>query len=74
MDHDNNSPSGLLGIQMKIKQFMLDNDLTQKQLAELCGTTQGAISNAIKNDFIIINWTVYSPRFDIDESKLKGDK
>ena len=65
---------------MNIPQYMLDNKLNQKQLAKLCkkpngeSVEQSSISWAIKHNFIIINGTVYSPRFEIDESKLNEVK
>ena len=58
---------------MNIKQYMLDNNLNQKQLAKLCekpngeSIKQSSISHGIKHDYIIVGNTVYSPRFTIKE-------
>ena len=65
---------------MNIKQYILNNKTNQTELAKICvkngkqGIHIETLRNAIKNNFIIINGTVYSPRFEIDESKLNEVK
>ena len=60
---------------MNIPQYMLDNKVNQKQLAKLCekpngeSIKQSSISHGIKHNYIIVNGTVYSPRFKINEHK-----
>jgi hypothetical protein len=59
---------------MKLEQYLLDKKLKREDFAKLCGVSLRTVQYAIANNFIIINGTVYSPRFEIDESKLNEVK
>lgn len=58
---------------MKVKDYLHKEDLKQSEFAQMCvnskgeTVTQNAVSHAVKNDFIIIEGVVYSPRFKINE-------
>ena len=59
---------------MLLNQYLFDNKLKREDFAKRCGVTVRTVQNAIKQEYIIVDNTIYSPRFKIKESLKSGEK
>ena len=56
---------------MKLEQYLLDKKLKREDFAKQCNVSLRAMQYAIANNFIIVNGTIYSPRFKINEQAME---